>query len=79
MSDSAGQALADDTVVVRIEAINVGGVDVRLLQFFDHEGIRPGVQIQMVSVGPSLGSLTAQIGARSVIMGVATAARIWVV
>ena len=52
--------------------------DEALLQFFDEEQIRPGQTVLVESVAPYRGTVTAQIGGRSVVMGTQVARRIWV-
>ena len=52
--------------------------DEQLLRFFDDENIRPGVTVAVESVAPYRGTVTALIGARSVVMGTQVAKRIWV-
>lgn len=53
--------------------------DEQLLQFFDEEGIRPGQEVRVESVAPYRGTVTVDIGGRSVVMGTQVAGRIWVV
>lgn len=52
--------------------------DEQLLQFFDEEGIRPGVSIVLEAVAPYRGTVTALVDGRSVVMGSQVAERIWV-
>ncbi|MCL4241233.1 MAG: metal-dependent transcriptional regulator [Dehalococcoidia bacterium] len=52
--------------------------DEQLLQFFDEEGIRPGQEVRVESVAPYRGTVTVDIGGRSVVMGTQVAGRIWV-
>ncbi|MCZ2108538.1 MAG: metal-dependent transcriptional regulator [Dehalococcoidia bacterium] len=52
--------------------------DEQLLQFFDEEGIRPGVLIMLESVAPYRGTVTATLNGRSVVMGSQVAGHIWV-
>lgn len=52
--------------------------DERLLQFFDTEGIRPGVRVQVQQLEPYRGTLTVQIDTRSVVIGTQVARQIWV-
>lgn len=52
--------------------------DERLLQFFDAEGIRPGVKVQVQQLEPYRGTLTVTIGERSVVIGTQVARQIWV-
>lgn len=52
--------------------------DEQLLRFFDDENIRPGVTAVVDSVAPYRGTITAQIGERTVVMGTQVAKRIWV-
>lgn len=52
--------------------------DERLLQFFDAEGIRPGVAVQVQQLEPYRGTLTVTIGGRSVVIGTQVARQIWV-
>ena len=52
--------------------------DEQLLQFFDEEGIRPGREVRVESVAPYRGTVTVDIGGRSVVMGTQVAGRIWV-
>jgi DtxR family Mn-dependent transcriptional regulator len=52
--------------------------DEQLLRFFDDESIRPGVVVRLDSIAPYRGTVTADIGGRSVVMGTQVASRIWV-
>lgn len=52
--------------------------DEQLLRFFDEEGIRPGVTVCLETIAPYRGTVTANIGGRSVVMGTQVARRIWV-
>jgi DtxR family Mn-dependent transcriptional regulator len=52
--------------------------DEQLLRFFDEEGIRPGEAVRLQSVAPYRGTVTAEIGGRSLVLGTQVARRIWV-
>ncbi|MCA9823437.1 MAG: metal-dependent transcriptional regulator [Dehalococcoidia bacterium] len=52
--------------------------DERLLQFFDTEGIRPGVSVQVEQLEPYRGTLTVTIASRSIVIGTQVARQIWV-
>ncbi len=52
--------------------------DEELLKFFDEEGIRPGVTIQVDSQAPARGTVTLRIDAHTVVIGTQVAKRIWV-
>lgn len=52
--------------------------DEQLLQFFDEEGIRPGVLVKLEAVAPYRGTVTARLNGRSIVMGTQVARRIWV-
>ncbi|MGB4862625.1 MAG: metal-dependent transcriptional regulator [Tepidiformaceae bacterium] len=70
--------LADINEGERVEIDRVFEEDEQLLQFFDEEGIRPGVAVVLESVAPYRGTVTARIADRSVVMGTQVASRIWV-
>lgn len=52
--------------------------DEQLLQFFDEEGIRPGVEVRLEAVAPYRGTVTIQVNGRSIVLGTPVAQRIWV-
>ena len=52
--------------------------DEELLQFFDAEGIRPGVPIRVVERAPKRGTVTAVFGEKEVVLGTDAARLIWV-
>ena len=52
--------------------------DEELLRFFDEEGIRPGRELQLEDVAHYRGTVSANIGGRSIVMGTQVAERIWV-
>ncbi len=52
--------------------------DEQLLRFFDDEGIHPGVEVEIETVAPYRGTVTAGVAGRSVVMGTQVARRIWV-
>lgn len=70
--------LADINGGEKVEIDRVFEEDEQLLQFFDEEGIRPGVAVVLESVAPYRGTVTARIADRSVVMGTQVASRIWV-
>lgn len=70
--------LADIGEGERVVIDRVFEEDEQLLQFFDEEGIRPGMPVQLDSVAPYRGTVTARVGERSVVMGTQVAGRIWV-
>jgi DtxR family Mn-dependent transcriptional regulator len=61
-----------------VEIDRVFEEDEQLLQFFDEEGIRPGVAVSLEAVAPYRGTITARIDGRAVVMGTQVAERIWV-
>lgn len=61
-----------------VEVDRVFEEDEQLLQFFDEEGIRPGVRITLEAVAPYRGTVTASLNGRSVVMGSQVASHIWV-
>ncbi|MGE3855600.1 MAG: metal-dependent transcriptional regulator [Dehalococcoidia bacterium] len=52
--------------------------DEELLRFFDQEGIRPGVAIEVLERAPKRGTVTAVFGERQVVMGTDAARLVWV-
>ena len=52
--------------------------DEQLLRFFHEEGIRPGREVRLEAVAHYRGTVSADIGGRSVVMGTQVAGRIWV-
>lgn len=52
--------------------------DEELLRFFDEEGIRPGVPIEVIEVAPKRGTLTVKFDGREVVLGSEAARLIWV-
>lgn len=52
--------------------------DEELLQFFDREGIRPGVKVEVKEVAVKRGTLTVAFDGRPVVLGRDPARRIWV-
>lgn len=70
--------LADLNEGSRVRIDRVFEEDEQLLRFFDDENIRPGVVAVVDSVAPYRGTITAQIGERTVVMGTQVARRIWV-
>ncbi len=52
--------------------------DEALLRFFDEEGIRPGKPVQLEHHEPYRGTVTANIGGRSIVIGTQVAGKIWV-
>lgn len=52
--------------------------DEELLQLFDKEGIRPGVEVEVKEVAVKRGTLTVSFGGRTVVLGRDPARRIWV-
>ncbi len=70
--------LADIREGDRVIVDRVFEEDEQLLQFFDEEGIRPGVSVILESVAPYRGTVTGRIGERSIVMGTQVASRIWV-
>ena len=52
--------------------------DEELLRFFDEEGIRPGVPIEVTNVAPKRGTMTVMFGEREVVLGMEAARLIWV-
>lgn len=52
--------------------------DEELLRFFDQEGIRPGVGIEVLERAPKRGTVTAMFGERQVVMGTDAARLVWV-
>jgi DtxR family Mn-dependent transcriptional regulator len=49
-----------------------------LLRFFDREGIRPGLQIELVESAPYRGTVTVRLEGRELVLGMEAARRIWV-
>lgn len=70
--------LADVSEGDRVVIDRVFEEDEQLLQFFDEEGIRPGMPVVLEAVAPYRGTVTARVGERSVVMGTQVASRIWV-
>ena len=52
--------------------------DEELLRFFDEEGIRPGVGLEVVEVARYRGTVTIQVNGRALVLGLEAARRIWV-
>ena len=52
--------------------------DEQLLRFFDVEGIRPGVSVEVVDAAPYRGTVTARFNGRDLVLGMEAARRIWV-
>jgi DtxR family transcriptional regulator, Mn-dependent transcriptional regulator len=52
--------------------------DEELLRFFDEEGIRPQVPVEVVEVAPKRGTVTVNFGERPVVLGREAARLIWV-
>ena len=52
--------------------------DEELLRFFDKQGIRPGVPVEVVESAPYRGTVTARFGERELVLGMEAARRIWV-
>lgn len=52
--------------------------DEELLRFFDAEGIRPGVPVEVVECAPKRGTVTAVFGAQQIVLGTEAARLIWV-
>jgi DtxR family Mn-dependent transcriptional regulator len=53
-----------------------GERDVRLLSFLQDHGMRPGAQVQVVDVAPSLGMMTLKVGAEAFSLGIEAAKKI---
>ncbi len=70
--------LADVPEGNTVEIDRVFEEDEQLLRFFDEEGIRPGEPARVQSVAPYRGTVTAEIGGRSLVLGTQVARRIWV-
>jgi len=70
--------LADVPEGATVEIDRVFEEDEQLLRFFDEEGIRPGETVLLQSVAPYRGTVTAEIGGRSLVLGTQVARRIWV-
>lgn len=70
--------LADVAEGDEVEVDRVFEEDEQLLRFFFQEGIRPGVTLQLESVAPYRGTVTAKVDGRAVVMGTQVAGRIWV-
>jgi len=52
--------------------------DEELLRFFDTEGIRPGVPIEVIERAPKRGTVTAIFGESQIVLGMEAARLIWV-
>ncbi|MFN0093968.1 MAG: metal-dependent transcriptional regulator [Dehalococcoidia bacterium] len=52
--------------------------DEQLLRFFDEEGIRPTVELVLESRALYRGTVTANVGGRSIVIGTQVAGKIWV-
>lgn len=52
--------------------------DEELLRFFDQEGIRPGVPIEVIERAPKRGTVTALFGEEQVVLGTDAARLVWV-
>ncbi|MDA0301962.1 MAG: metal-dependent transcriptional regulator [Chloroflexi bacterium] len=52
--------------------------DEELLRFFDQEGIRPGVPIEVIERAPKRGTVTALFGKEQVVLGTDAARLVWV-
>lgn len=72
------ETLADVAEGIFVVIDRVFEEDEALLKFFDEEQILPGQVVQMESVAPYRGTVTARIGERSVVIGTQVARRIWV-
>ena len=66
-------AAGDHTVVERVYE-----EDEELLRFFDEEGIRPGLKLDVLEVAPYRGTVTVQLDGRELVLGLEAARRIWV-
>jgi DtxR family Mn-dependent transcriptional regulator len=67
-----GQALAIDRITEEGEA------DRQLLKFLWDNGLRPGTALTVTEVAPYAGTITLSLDGRSVTIGLAAAAKIWV-
>lgn len=52
--------------------------DEQLLRFFDVEGIRPGVALEVVEAAAYRGTVTVRLAGRELVLGMEAARRIWV-
>jgi DtxR family Mn-dependent transcriptional regulator len=68
----AGQQLVVDRITEEAEA------DRQLLQFLWESGIRPGIALTVTDVAPYAGTVSVEIQARTVTLGLAAANKIWV-
>ena len=66
-------AAGDHTVVERVYE-----EDEELLRFFDEEGIRPGLKLDVLDVAPYRGTVTVQLNGRELVLGLEAARRIWI-
>ena len=53
-----------------------GERDVRLLSFLQEHGMRPGAQVHVMDVAPSLGMMTLKVGAEAFSLGIEAAKKI---
>jgi DtxR family Mn-dependent transcriptional regulator len=69
----ADMATGDSTRIERVFE-----EDEELLQFFDQEGLHPGVTVRMREHAPLRDTVTIELDGREVILGMQTARRVWV-
>ena len=74
----SGRRLSDLEAGDRATVERVYEEDEELLRFFDEEGIRPSVSLEVVEVAPYRGTVTIQLNGRSLVLGLEAARRIWV-
>lgn len=70
--------LADVAEGETVEVDRVFEEDEDLLRFFYDEGIQPGRTVRLAAVAPYRGTVTIELGERSVVMGTQVARLIWV-
>ena len=74
----SSRRLADLAEGARSVVERVYEEDEELLRFFDQEGIRPGVPIEVTERAPKRGTVTAIFGEREVVLGTDAARLVWV-
>ncbi|MFA7250296.1 MAG: metal-dependent transcriptional regulator [Dehalococcoidia bacterium] len=74
----SSRRLADLADGTRSVVDRVHEEDEELLRFFDTEGIRPGVPIEIIERAPKRGTVTAIFGEQQVVLGTEAARLVWV-
>lgn len=74
----SGRRLADMATGDSTRIERVFEEDEELLQFFDEEGLHPGVTVRMRERAPLRDTVSIELAGREVILGMQTARRVWV-